>query len=148
MTDPNARGDFDSTPARILGRHRIEREKEERKYKDNLSALVELRDIYDELSVLDRLFTQQTGVVEKMRDIYKDGITEGKNPKNPHRASLELIDRTLEKLDEYKGRAKDMQDRVNMTRDAFEVCASTTQPQSLLPSSKLTRALPNRNTCR
>lgn len=68
----SAEDDADIKTSSIRARHKREDEMAERDNQDNTSALLELRDIEDELSTLKHLFEEQEVQIKRMLVIYKD----------------------------------------------------------------------------
>lgn len=101
----------DNTSSAIKKRHRREIQRAERENRENTSALLELRDMEDELRTLNRLFDTQTVMVEKMVEIYtsdalKDLTMHGQG----------YLDEALKRLAEYKMQTTEMLERVAATR--------------------------------
>lgn len=101
----------DNTAGAIKKRHRREIERAERENRENTSALLELRDMEDELKTLERLFDTQATVLGRMLDIYSgDGLKEMTHHGRGY------LQEALGKLEEYKSQTADMLDRVLVTR--------------------------------
>lgn len=102
------------SPAAIKKRHRREIERAERENRENTSALLELRDLEDELTTLQKLFETQEGTIKQMREIYKKEFnsitTNGQS----------YLEEALEYLDDYKQQTSEMLKRVDTTRN--DVC--------------------------
>ncbi|KAJ2893739.1 hypothetical protein MKZ38_008296 [Zalerion maritima] len=143
-TLPDKEIGFSATPASILSRHKAEREKETKKYRANLTALVELRDISDELGILQKLFDQQKKVVEDVRKMIMEGMEDGTVPrryeKDPmHRTGIRLLDNAMKKLIEYSEKVSEMRERVTSTREAFEKHLAMVQSQSQVIETRNSR---------
>lgn len=95
----------------IKERHKRELEKAERENRENTSALLELRDMEDELSTLLRLFETQEGVVNQLKEIYN-------NPslKEITKNGQGYLDKAMEYLTEYKQLTGEMVKRVETTK--------------------------------
>lgn len=65
----------------IRARHKREDEKAEKENRDNTSALLELRDIEDELSTLNHLFGEQEEQINQMLAIYSGSSTFSSPPR-------------------------------------------------------------------
>ncbi|KAH6658521.1 hypothetical protein BKA67DRAFT_513584 [Truncatella angustata] len=105
----------DNRSQSIKQRHKREIEQAERENRENTSALLELRDMDDELKTLCNLFREQTVVVEKMRDLYgKDDLRE--HTQNGRR----YLDEALSRLADYEKQAEDMVVRIAATRTDYE----------------------------
>jgi hypothetical protein len=104
--------DEGESPAAIKKRHRREIERSERENRENTSALLELRDLEDELSTLQKLFDMQEGTIRQMKEIYvsKDFREITKN-------GQDYLDEALEYLDDYKQQTAEMLKRVDTTRN-------------------------------
>lgn len=55
----------------IRAKHQLEGKIAEKQNRDNTSALLELRDIEDELNTLKTLFTSQMSEIKSMLDVYE-----------------------------------------------------------------------------
>ncbi|KUI71274.1 Protein SERAC1 [Cytospora mali] len=81
--------DHDLKTASIRARHKREDERAERENQDNTSALLELRDIEDELSTLKHLFEEQEEQIKTMLTIYSNyGCSETITPSSNLPAGL------------------------------------------------------------
>ncbi|KAF4446222.1 Protein SERAC1 [Fusarium austroafricanum] len=118
----------------IRARHKAEGRRAEEDNRDNTSALLELRDIEDELLILLHLFEQQSKVVSSMLSTY---------------ARPELRDRTgngrlylseaIKKLSEYAHQAQEMIERVRSTRDDYDKLLQMVQRQAQVDEVRLSR---------
>lgn len=101
----------------IKERHKRELEKAEKENRENTSALLELRDMEDELSTLLRLFETQEGVVNQLKEIYN-------NPslKEITKNGQGYLDKAMEYLTEYKQLTSEMVKRVETTKKDVSVC--------------------------
>ncbi|KAK1997119.1 hypothetical protein LX36DRAFT_578993 [Colletotrichum falcatum] len=102
-------------PESIKKRHRRELEEAERENRDNTSALMELRDMEDELKSLAKLFETQEGVVRSMRAAY-----EADDVGHLTRHGRAYLDEALAKVDGYKSQTAEMLKRVDTTRTDYE----------------------------
>ncbi|KAK1985866.1 hypothetical protein LZ30DRAFT_707297 [Colletotrichum cereale] len=108
--------DSDSNrPESIKKRHRREVEEAERENRENTSALMELRDMEDELKSLERLFETQEVVVRNMKTIF-----EGQDVKHLTRNGQMYLEEALRKLDGYRSQTMEMLKRVDTTRTDYE----------------------------
>lgn len=101
----------DSTAASIKKRHKREIERAERENRENTSALLELRDMEDELRTLGKLFDTQTTMINQMLDIYS-----GEDFKDLTHNGRGYLQEALRRLVEYKTQTVEMLDRVGATR--------------------------------
>lgn len=118
----------------IRARHKQEGRRSERENRDNTSALLELRDLQDELLVLLNLFERQHTVLTSMLAAY---------------ASPQLRDRSMNgraylaegirRVDEYKRRAEEMDERVRSTRDDYDKLLQMVQRQAQVDEVRLSR---------
>ncbi|KAK2028799.1 hypothetical protein LX32DRAFT_561991 [Colletotrichum zoysiae] len=113
-------GGFDSDsdsnrPESIKKRHRRELEEAERENRENTSALMELRDMEDELKSLVKLFETQEVVVRNMKTIF-----EGGDIKHLTRHGQMYLEEALRKVDGYKSQTTEMLKRVDTTRTDYE----------------------------
>lgn len=101
----------DNRSASIKRRHRQELAQAERENREHTSALLELRDMEDELNTLRSLFAEQAATIETMRTRYEapelHDITEN---------GRYFLSEALERLEEYRKQTKDMIHRVDTTR--------------------------------
>jgi hypothetical protein len=102
----------DESPAAIKKRHKRELERSERENRENTSALLELRDLEDELNTLQKLFDTQESTIRQMKEIYTSE-TFRDSTKN----GQEYLDEALEYLDDYKQQTTEMRKRVETTRN-------------------------------
>ena len=101
----------ENTAKAIKKRHRREIEQAERENRENTSALLELRDMEDELTTLWRLFETQSQKIERMRNIYlSDGL------KDITHNGRGYLNEALARLEEYKTQTNEMLKRVDTTR--------------------------------
>jgi len=100
------------SPAAIKKRHRRELERSERENRENTSALLELRDLEDELTTLQKLFDMQESTIKQMREIYQS-----RDLRDSTRNGQDYLDEALEYVDEYKQQAAEMLKRVDTTRN-------------------------------
>jgi hypothetical protein len=102
------------SPGAIKKRHRRELERAERENRENTSALLELRDLEDELTTLQKLFEMQESTIRQMKDIYTTHFREST------RNGQDYLDEALEYLEDYKQQTSEMLKRVETTRN--DVC--------------------------
>jgi hypothetical protein len=105
--------DSDDLNVSIKEKHKREGELSEKQNRDDTSAMLELRDIDDELSSLKKLFNQQTETITQMQDIYRR-----LSHLNPDLAAngLSILGEALEKLKEYTYQVKQMLESAKRTR--------------------------------
>ncbi|KAF9771549.1 hypothetical protein IL306_010812 [Fusarium sp. DS 682] len=118
----------------IRARHKAEGRRSEEDNRDNTSALLELRDIEDELLILVHLFERQSKVVSSMLSTY---------------TRLELRDRTangriflseaMKKVSEYTHQAQEMIQRVRSTRNDYDKLLQMVQRQAQVDEVRLSR---------
>lgn len=107
--DSDAEGE---SPAAIKKRHRRELERSERENRENTSALLELRDLEDELTTLQKLFEMQDSTVRQMKEIYTS-----KEFNEMTKAGQDHLEEALEYLDDFKQQTTEMLKRVETTRN-------------------------------
>ncbi len=100
------------SPAAIKKRHRRELERSERENRENTSALLELRDLEDELTTMQKLFDMQDATIRQMKEIYLS-----RDFRDITRNGQDYLDEALEYLDDYKGQTTEMLKRVETTRN-------------------------------
>lgn len=101
----------DNTAASIKKRHKREIARAERENRENTSAMLELRDMEDELKTLNRLFDTQHDMISQMFKIYS-----GESQKDLTDYGRRYLQEALNKLAEYKAQTTEMIDRVVSTR--------------------------------
>lgn len=101
----------DNTSEGIKQRHRRELEQAERENRENTSALLELRDMEDELNTMKALFEEQKATIEVMKENYEkpelQAFTEN---------GRAFLDEALKRLQEYRKQVYDMLERVDSTK--------------------------------
>jgi len=100
------------SPAAIKKRHRRELERSERENRENTSALLELRDMEDELTTLRKLFDMQESTIRQMKEIYTSRDFKKITPNGQ-----DYLDEALEYLDDYKQQTNEMLKSVDTTRN-------------------------------
>jgi hypothetical protein len=100
------------SPAAIKKRHKRELERSERENRENTSALLELRDLEDELSTLQKLFDMQEATIRQMKEIYLS-----RDFREITRNGQDYLDEALDYLDDYKQQTTEMLKRVDTTRN-------------------------------
>jgi Mg2+ and Co2+ transporter CorA len=103
--------DADNSPEAIKKRHKRELERAERQNRENTSAVLELRDMEDELHTLNNLFTEQQDAIKEMKKSY-----EGPGLQSLTQWGREYLKEALRRLEEYEKQAHDMLARVDATR--------------------------------
>ncbi|KAK4100573.1 hypothetical protein N658DRAFT_99039 [Parathielavia hyrcaniae] len=122
------------SPAAIKKRHRRELERSERENRENTSALLELRDLEDELNTLLKLFDTQYSTISDMKKIYTS-----KDFKEITKNGQEYLDEALEYLDEYKQQTAEMLKRVDTTRNDYEKMLEMVQRQAQVDEVRWSR---------
>jgi Mg2+ and Co2+ transporter CorA len=153
----------------IRARHKREDEKAEKENRDNTSALLELRDIEDELLTLDHLFKEQEEQINQMMAIYSGtnnfgspaasppppasvwGQPINSPPDNNSTGTLPsymtpltnngrlFLQEALTRLKSYRIQANDMITRVKTTRQDFDKLLETVQRQAQIDEVRLSR---------
>ncbi|KAG6002385.1 hypothetical protein E4U21_003145 [Claviceps maximensis] len=118
----------------IRRRHKEEGRRAERENRDNTSALLELRDIEDELQTLLHLFERQAKVIVAMHAVYhrpelRDQTTNGRS----------FLDEALKRLGEYAQHTNEMMQRVRATRDDYDKLLQMVQRQAQVDEVRLSR---------
>lgn len=118
----------------IRARHKEEGRRAEAENRDNTSALLELRDIEDELIILLHLFERQSKVISAMHAIYtrpelRDITTNGRS----------FLNEALKKLSEYIHQTNEMIRRVRNTRDDYDKLLQMVQRQAQVDEVRLSR---------
>lgn len=128
----------------IRARHKREDEQAEKENRDNTSALLELRDIEDELSTLQHLFEEQESQVHEMLKLYRPSLyrqdsTGAALPPVDTSNGIAFLEEALAKLSTYKDQTKDMIGRVEKTRHDFDKLLETVQRQAQIDEVRLSR---------
>ncbi|KAH7318142.1 hypothetical protein B0I35DRAFT_235851 [Stachybotrys elegans] len=118
----------------IRARHKEEGRRAERENRSNTSALLELRDIEDELLILLHLFERQSKVIASMQAVYmrpelRDHTVNGR----------EFLKEALKRLGEYAHQAEEMTQRVRGTRDDYDKLLQMVQRQAQVDEVRLSR---------
>ncbi|QPC72086.1 hypothetical protein HYE68_002838 [Fusarium pseudograminearum] len=118
----------------IRARHKAEGRRSEEDNRDNTSALLELRDIEDELLILVHLFERQSKVVSSMLSTYA-------RPELRERTANGRIflSEALKKLSEYAHQGQEMIERVRNTRDDYDKLLQMVQRQAQVDEVRLSR---------
>ncbi|KAI0393446.1 hypothetical protein F5Y17DRAFT_432425 [Xylariaceae sp. FL0594] len=126
--------DADNSPEAIKKRHKRELERAERQNRENTSAMLELRDMEDELHVLNNLFTEQQGAIKEMKKSY-----EGPGLASLTECGRDYLKEALRRLDEYGKQARDMLARVDATRKDYEKLQEMIQRQAQVDEVRWSR---------
>lgn len=118
----------------IRARHAEEGRRAERENRDNTSALLELRDIEDELVTLLHLFERQSKVISSMHAIY----TRAELREHTVNGRL-FLSEALKKVAEYIQQAEEMIRRVRDTRDDYDKLLQMVQRQAQVDEVRLSR---------
>ncbi|KAK4242766.1 hypothetical protein C8A03DRAFT_28995 [Achaetomium macrosporum] len=124
----------DESPAAIKKRHRRELERSERENRENTSALLELRDLEDELTTLQKLFDTQESTIRQMKEIYTS-----ESFRDSTKNGQEYLDEALEYLDDYKQQTAEMRKRVETTRNDYEKMLEMVQRQAQVDEVRWSR---------
>ncbi|KAL6876089.1 hypothetical protein HDV57DRAFT_510485 [Trichoderma longibrachiatum] len=118
----------------IRQRHQEEGRRAERENRDNTSALLELRDIEDELATLLSLFERQTRVIASMHGIYN------RSEMQAHTVhGRKFLHEALKRLAEYSHTTEEMVKRVRNTRDEYDKLLQMMQRQAQVDEVRLSR---------
>lgn len=126
-------GSYKGRTLSIKERHKRELEKAERENRENTSALLELRDMEDELSTLLRLFETQEGVVNQLKEIFNNP-----NLREITKNGQGYLDKAMEYLTEYKQLTGEMVKRVETTKKDVSFKPPPLSLSAFLRSQKLT----------
>jgi hypothetical protein len=109
--DQNARGGL------MTLKEKQEKDREiEMQNRDDLSALLELRDIEDELSTMKKLFQQQEVTIKQMKEFYKAG-----GDLRPSVHGPEYLKMASDHLEDYIKRVEEMRKNTNIARKAVSL---------------------------
>ncbi|KAB5583025.1 hypothetical protein GE09DRAFT_1211642 [Coniochaeta sp. 2T2.1] len=120
----------------IKRRYKHELERAQRENRENTSALLELRDMEDELTTLSRLFESQEHVIKTMLDIYSSPTHNLTGLTSHGRGYLHLA---LRHLEGYKTTAAEMRQRVDTTRKDYEKLLEMAQRQAQVDDVRWSR---------
>ncbi|KAI6784937.1 Protein SERAC1-like protein [Emericellopsis cladophorae] len=118
----------------IRARHKEEGHRAERENRDNTSALLELRDLEDELLVLLQLFDRQYAVLSSMLTAYDSPALRDKTARGRG-----FIAEAIRRVGEYRHRADEMIVRVRATRDDYDKLLQMVQRQAQVDEVRLSR---------
>lgn len=118
----------------IRARHKEEGRRTEQENRDNTSALLELRDLEDELLVLLNLFERQHAVLTSMLSAY--GSPQLRDRTVNGRA---FLTEAVRRVGEYRRRAEEMTSRVRSTRDDYDKLLQMVQRQAQVDEVRLSR---------
>lgn len=119
----------------IKKRHKREIEEAERENRENTSALMELRDMEDELRTLTKLFETQATMLGRMLEIYEGDDALREMTHNGRGYLAEALDR----LAGYKTQTAEMLDRVLATRGDYEKLLEMAQRQAQVDDVRWSR---------
>lgn len=135
ISDESGSSDLeDNRSETIKRRHRREMERAERENRENTSALLELRDMDDELSTMKSLFAEQGTVIEAMRDVYDRPELQGGT-----KYGRAYLDEALQRLEEYTKQVTDMLQRIENTRNDYEKLLEMVQRQAQVDEVRWSR---------
>ncbi|KAI1435961.1 hypothetical protein GGR50DRAFT_654048 [Xylaria sp. CBS 124048] len=117
----------------IRMRHQRELERAERQNRENTSALLELRDLDDELHTLLNLFSEQQDTILNMLE------SSSKSEQGFTEFGQLYLNEALRRLEEYGKLVRDMMDRVESTRKDFEKLQEMIQRQAQVDDVRSSR---------
>ncbi|KAK8001660.1 hypothetical protein PG991_013882 [Apiospora marii] len=124
----------DNRTESIKKRHQQEIEQSERENRENTSALLELRDMDDELNTMDNLFLEQKTTLAHMKDLYN------RPDLQPHTAhGRAYLDEALARLDDYALQVGGMRHRIEATRTDYEKLLEMVQRQAQVDEVRWSR---------
>lgn len=106
----------DNRSRAIKQRHKRELEQSERENRENTSALLELRDMDDELNTMRNLFSEQQTTIKAMKESYD---TPDLQPYTENGRGF--LEEALKRLQEYQKQVHEMLDRVENTKKDVRV---------------------------
>ncbi|KAK3316339.1 hypothetical protein B0H66DRAFT_604635 [Apodospora peruviana] len=118
----------------IKKRHKRQLEAAERENRENTSALLELRDMEDELGTLQKLFKTQKQVIQDMKRIYERDEIRYLTVNGPG-----YLEEALKALKGYQQQATDMEKRVETTRKDYEKMLEMAQRQAQVDEVRWSR---------
>ncbi|KAK8034210.1 hypothetical protein PG993_009205 [Apiospora rasikravindrae] len=135
MTDESESSELEDNRAEsIKKRHKRELEQSERENRENTSALLELRDMDDELNTMENLFLEQKTTLTHMKEIYD------RPELQPHTVhGRAYLDEALQRLDEYTQQVGGMRHRIEATRNDYEKLLEMVQRQAQVDEVRWSR---------
>ncbi|KAI1372745.1 hypothetical protein F4677DRAFT_240586 [Hypoxylon crocopeplum] len=124
----------DNSSKSIKQRHKQELEQAERENRENTSALLELRDMEDELNTMKNLFSEQQAAIKAMKENYEKPELQAFTENG--RAFLE---EALRRLQDYQKQVRDMIDRVDSTKKDYEKLQEMVQRQAQVDEVRWSR---------
>ncbi|PHH71875.1 hypothetical protein CDD82_6291 [Ophiocordyceps australis] len=124
----------ENKPSSIRQRHQAEGRRAERENRDSTSALLELRDIEDELLTLAHLFDSQTRTLQAMHSTYERPELRSKTTRG-----RVFLSEALGRLRAYTQAANDMMARVRATRDDYDKLLQMVQRQAQVDEVRISR---------
>ncbi|CAJ2506537.1 Uu.00g006670.m01.CDS01 [Anthostomella pinea] len=124
----------DNKSSTIKKRHKRELQRAERQNRENTSALLELRDMEDELSTLKILFSEQQATIEVMKMNYEKPELQTNTE-----CGRAFLKEALKRLKEYQKQAHDMIERVDTTRKDYEKLQEMIQRQAQVDEVRWSR---------
>ncbi|PHH58818.1 hypothetical protein CDD81_4356 [Ophiocordyceps australis] len=124
----------ENKPSSIRARHQAEGRRAERENRDSTSALLELRDIEDELLTLGHLFDSQTLTLQAMHSTYERPELRSKTARGRG-----FLTEALGRLRAYTQAANDMLARVRATRDDYDKLLQMVQRQAQVDEVRISR---------
>lgn len=106
----------------------------ERENRDSTSALLELRDLEDELTTLSNLFSTQLSLLETMASHYRRLPDPSLSP-----SGLSFLSEALSRVSDFKHRSDEMNRRVRSTRDDYDKLLQMVQRQAQVDEVRLQR---------
>ncbi|MCJ1386386.1 hypothetical protein MMC17_009512 [Xylographa soralifera] len=132
--DKSTEYDSDDIIMSIKERHKREGKLSEKQNRDDTSAMLELRDIHDELDTLQKLFTEQKDTIKQMVGIYKH-----ESYSQISSNGLSILSNAQEKLEEYTHQVDQMIKNASRTRSDFEKLLDLKQRQANVDEARLAR---------
>ena len=109
--------------------------KMEEQNKRDLSALLELRDIDDELLTINRLLEQQKETVEQMVKEYEKPMPEFNQSPN----GLRYLKEAIEKIEEYEKQISEMRGSATLAKDSYKDLLDIKQKQANVDEARMAR---------
>lgn len=134
-SDTDSDGPSENTTS-IKRRYKHELERAQRQNRENTSALLELRDMEDELTTLSRLFESQESVIKSMQTIYTSP-SHTLAPLTSHGQGY--LNLALRSLESYRSTAAEMLKRVDTTRKDYEKLLEMAQRQAQVDDVRWSR---------
>ncbi|KAI0157951.1 hypothetical protein GGR52DRAFT_582787 [Hypoxylon sp. FL1284] len=132
--DDSDSDELDNRSETIKERHKRKLQQAERENRENTSAMLELRDMDDELNTMKNLFSEQESTIKQMKECYE------KPELRPYTENgLGFLEEALKRLQEYQKQVHEMLERVDNTKKDYEKLQEMVQRQAQVDDVRWSR---------